>query len=115
MGVMIEHFAGAFPLWLSPVQVSVIPISEKHLDYAKKVKQELAENNVRVELYDENETLGKKIRGAEVQKIPYILIIGDKEVEVKSVSIRERSKGDSGVLAFEKFIEKVKEEIQLKK
>jgi threonyl-tRNA synthetase len=111
MGVMIEHFAGAFPVWLSPVQVSIIPISEKHLDYAKKVFENLRENNIRAELKEENETLGKKIREAEMQKIPYLLIIGDKEIEAKTVSVRERSKGDSGSLSLEKFIEKVKDGI----
>ena len=111
MGVMIEHFAGAFPLWLSPVQVTVIPISEKHLDYAKKIEKELKENNIRVEIKNENETLGKKIRASEMQKIPYLLIVGDKEIESKSVSVRQRSKGDIGQMPTDKFIEKIKEEI----
>jgi len=115
MGVMIEHFAGAFPVWLSPVQVAIIPISEKHFDYAKKVGKELRENNIRVEVKNENETLGKKIRGAEMQKIPYLLILGDKEIEAQSVAVRERGKGDLGSVAVEKFIEDIKSEIVSKK
>ena len=111
MGVMIEHFAGAFPLWLSPVQVAVIPISEKHFDYAKQIQKELKKNDIRVEIKNENETLGKKIRGAEMQKIPYLLIVGDKEIEAKSVSIRERGKGDTGQMPIENFIEKTKQQI----
>ncbi len=88
MGVMIEHFAGAFPVWLSPVQVVVIPISEKHEEYGKKIAEKLRDAGIRYETKNENETLGKKIREAEMQKIPYLLIAGDKEVEAETVSIR---------------------------
>jgi len=115
MGVMIEHFAGAFPVWMAPVQAAIIPISEKHLEYAKKIEMELKEKNVRVEVKNENETLGKKIREAEMQKIPYLLIVGDKEIAAGGVSVRERGKGDLGQIATEKFIEKIKEEIINKK
>jgi threonyl-tRNA synthetase len=111
MGVMIEHFAGAFPVWLSPVQVAIIPISEKHLSYAAKIKKELQENNIRFKLKDENETLGKKIRAAEMQKIPYLLVIGDKEVDANAVSVRARGQGDLGQMPTEKFIEKIKDGI----
>ena len=113
-GILIEHYAGAFPLWLSPVQVSVIPIAERHLDYAKEVQKQLKENNVRVEIRDENETLGKKIRSAEMQKIPYLLIIGDREIEAKSVGVRARGKGDLGAIKVDDFIIKMKEEIKNK-
>jgi threonyl-tRNA synthetase len=115
MGVMIEHFAGAFPLWLSPVQVAIIPISEKHFDYAKKIEKELQKNDIRIELKNENETLGKKIRAAEMQKIPYLLIIGDKEIEAQSVSVRQRGKGDLGAIKIDAFAEKIKNEIETKK
>ena len=111
IGFLIEHYAGAFPLWMSPIQVSVIPIAERHLDYAKTVQKQLAENNIRVEIRDENETLGKKIRTAEMQKIPYLLIIGDREIEAKSVGVRARGKGDLGAMAIDLFTNKVKEEI----
>ena len=114
MALLIEKFAGAFPLWLSPVQVSIIPISEKHLEYAKKIKKELEKNNIRTELKDDNETLGKKIRETEMQKIPYLLILGDKEIQGQSVSVRQRSKGDTGAVALDKFIEKIQAEIRNK-
>jgi threonyl-tRNA synthetase len=115
LGVLIEHYAGAFPLWLSPIQASVIPISEKHLGYANKIQGQLKDNNIRTELREENETLGKKIRAAEMQKIPYLLIIGDKEVEAKAVSVRQRGKGDAGQMPIDKFVDKIKEEIINKK
>ena len=111
IGFLIEHYAGAFPLWLSPVQVAIIPISEKHSDYAKQVEQKLKENNIRVEVKNENETLGKKIRGAEIQKIPYLLILGDKEISANAVSVRERSKGDAGQMPLDNFVDKIKKEI----
>ncbi|MCX6719989.1 MAG: threonine--tRNA ligase [Candidatus Staskawiczbacteria bacterium] len=114
MGVMIEHFAGAFPVWLSPIQVAIIPISEKHVEYAKKIELELKNNNVRVEVKNENETLGKKIREAEMQKIPYLLIVGDKEIEANAISVRARSKGDLGQMPTDKFVDKIKEEINSK-
>jgi len=110
-GILIEHYAGAFPLWLSPVQVSVIPIGEKHLAYAKEIQKTLIDNNVRSELRDENETLGKKIREAEMQKTPYLLIVGDKEISANAVSVRARGKGDLGQLPTDKFIAKIKDEI----
>ncbi|OQX00766.1 threonine--tRNA ligase [Candidatus Parcubacteria bacterium A4] len=113
LGLLIEQYAGAFPLWLSPVQVSVIPISEKHLDFAKKTAEELKKNNIRVEVKEENDTLGKKIRKAEMEKIPYILIVGDKEIEANSVSVRSKNK-DSGVMKIEDFIQKLKREIDQK-
>src|SRR3989339_509400 len=115
MAFLIEKYEGAFPLWLSPIQVSVIPISEKHADYAKEIIKKLKDNNLRVELRDENETLGKKIREAEMQKIPYLLILGDKEISASAVSVRARGKGDDGQMPLEKFIEKIKKEIQEKK
>jgi threonyl-tRNA synthetase len=114
LGVLIEHYAGAFPLWLSPVQVAVITISEKHLDYAKEVQSQLKNADIRADIKGENETLGKKIREAEMQKIPYLLIIGDKEIEAKSVSVRERGKGDTGKMPIDKFADRIKEEIKLK-
>ena len=115
IGFLIEHYAGAFPLWLSPIQVSVIPIGEKHLQYAEKIQKELKDNKIRAELRNENETLGKKIRLAEMQKIPYLLIVGDKEVAAKTVSVRQRAEGDIGTMNLNKFTEKIKEEIVDKK
>ena len=115
IGVLIEHYAGALPLWLSPVQIWVIPISSRHKKYAKEVMKKLSENGSRVELRDENETVGKKIREGEIQKIPYFLVVGDKEMKTKSVSIRARGKKDIKEMKLTKFLEKVKKEIETKK
>ncbi|MDD5145033.1 MAG: threonine--tRNA ligase [Candidatus Pacebacteria bacterium] len=106
MALLIEHYAGAFPLWLSPVQIRVIPISDRHLDYAEKIKKEL--HSFRVEINDENETVGKKIRNGELQKIPYLVIVGDKEIESNTVSVRERGMKDLGAMELNKFIEMLK-------
>jgi len=114
-GILIEHYAGAFPVWMSPIQVAVIPISEKHFEYAKEVAQKLKAENIRIEVKDTNETLGKKIREAEMQKIPYLLIVGDKEIEAKAVAVRERGKGDLGQMPLDNFITKIKDEIKNKK
>ncbi|MDP2909584.1 MAG: threonine--tRNA ligase [bacterium] len=114
-GVLIEHFAGAFPVWLSPIQAWVIPISKSHRKYAKIVNDNLKQEGVRVELIDSNETLGKKIREGQIQKIPYLLIIGDKEIKNNSVSVRDRKKGDVGKIKFKDFAKKIKDEIGKKK
>ena len=115
IGVLIEHYAGAFPLWLSPVQIQIIPIGTAHKKYANEISQQLIDSGLRIEVKDENETIGKKIREGEIQKIPYLLIVGDKEKKSKSVSVRQRSKGDIGKMKLEKFIEKINEEIEKKK
>ena len=114
MMIITEHYAGAFPVWLSPVQVSIIPISEKHLEYANLIKQKLLENNIRLEIRDEAETLGKKIRTAEMQKVPYLLILGDKEIQANALSIRQRGKGDLGQMPVQNFIDKIITEIKNK-
>ena len=105
-GILIEHYAGAFPFWLAPVQMRLIPVSDKHLEYAEKIKNELSE--FRVELDGQNETLGKKIRNGELQKIPYLVILGDKEMTAGQISVRERSKGDLGGMELSEFLKKVK-------
>jgi len=109
-GVLIEHYSGAFPLWLSPSQIWVVPITTSHRKYAESVNKELLSLNFRSELKDETETISKKIREGETQKIPYILVIGDKEIKEKSVGVRERGKGDIGMMKLNKFIEKIKKE-----
>ena len=114
LSVLIEHFAGAFPLWLSPVQAAVLPVSEKYDTYAAEVKEELSRNGIRVELGNANETLGKRIREAEVKKIPYILVVGEKEATVKSVSVRHYARGQEGTVALPKLIEKLQQEIAAK-
>lgn len=115
MSVLIEHYAGAFPVWLSPVQVIILPITEKQNRWAGSIYQELKEADIRAEINLDNETLGKKIRTAELQKVPYLLIVGEKEEKAKAVAVRERGTGDKGQMKLEKFIEKIKEEISVKK
>ncbi|MFH1509560.1 MAG: threonine--tRNA ligase [Candidatus Nealsonbacteria bacterium] len=115
IGVLIEHFAGDFPLWLSPVQYWILPISDKHEKYAKEVLETVIKSGQRAELKNENETLGKKIRNGEMQKIPYLLIVGDKEIKTKTVSVREREKGDLGAMKIKKLLDKTKELIEKNK
>jgi len=107
-GVLIEHYAGAFPLWLAPVQVGLVPISERHHAYAKKVEAELKAAGLRVEVDDRNEKMNGKIRDFANQKTPYILVFGDKEEASNSVSVRTRSKGDQGSIPLADFIAKAK-------
>jgi threonyl-tRNA synthetase len=115
IGVITEHYAGAFPLWLSPVQVKVMPITDRTADYAKKIAALLEEKGLRVETDLRNEKIGYKIREAQMQKIPYMLVVGDKEAEAENVSVRTRAGGDEGTMALDAFIEKVLEEIRDKK
>ncbi|MDE3104813.1 MAG: threonine--tRNA ligase [Acidobacteriota bacterium] len=105
-GVLIEHYAGAFPFWLAPVQVGLVPISEKHLEYAQRVKATLEAAGVRVELDTRNEKMNAKIRDFTLQKVPFVLILGDKESGSGSVSVRTRGKGDEGSVALESFLER---------
>lgn len=115
MGILIEHFAGAFPTWLAPTQVEVIPVSDKTLDYAKKVKEEIAKAGIRVHLDDRAEKMGYKIREAQTHKIPYMLVVGPKEAEENKVSVRSRFKGDEGASSVSDFITNILEEIKTKK
>ena len=114
MGVIIEHYEGAFPLWLSPVQVKVLPISDKHLEYSKTVLKELMDAGIRVEIDESNETLGKKIRDAKMMKVPYLLVIGDKEVESSEVTVENR-KEKVGAMNTEKFLDLIQKEIKEKR
>ena len=111
-GVLIEHYAGAFPLWLAPVQVGLVPISERHQEYAAQVKAELEAAGLRVEVDSRNEKMNAKIRDFANQKIPYILVMGDKEAEAHAVSVRTRAKGDQGSMPLTGFLAKAKELIQ---
>jgi len=107
--VLIEHYAGAFPLWLAPVQVGLVPISsEKHMAYAESVKKTLEAAGLRVELDGRNEKMNAKIRDFGLQKVPFILILGDKEAATNSVSVRTRGKGDQGGVAVEEFVTRAK-------
>ena len=115
IGVLLEHYGGALPLWLAPEQVWIIPIGSQHEKYAKEISEKLKTLNLRIEMKDENETVSKKIREGEIQKIPYLLVVGDKEMNSKSVGVRQRQKGDIGMIKLEKLIEKVQTEIEKKK
>ena len=112
MAFLIEETKGAFPLWLSPTQVVVMPISEKHVEYANEVTNKLRENGIRVELDDRNEKIGYKIREAQVQKTPYMIVVGDKEVESKTVGVRHRKEGDLGAMSLDAFLEKALKQIK---
>ena len=111
IGVLIENYAGAFPTWLAPVQVKLLPIADAHVDYANEVKAKLEDVGIRVELDDRNEKIGYKIREAQLQKIPYMLVLGDKEKEAGTVGVRSRKDGDVGAMDIDEFIAKVVEEI----
>jgi len=115
VAILIEHYAGAFPLWLSPVQVVVIPISEKQLEYATEVFRKMKEEGLRVELDNSNETLGKKIRNSKLQKNPYMIIVGENEVKNKSVTLESRNEDGKKDIKLEEVIEKLKKEIKDKK
>jgi threonyl-tRNA synthetase len=113
-GVLIEHYAGAFPLWLAPVQIGLVPISEKHLEYADGVKAKLEAAGLRVELDARNEKMNAKIREFTLQKVPFVLVMGDKEAASEAVSVRTRGKGDEGSVPLADFIQRAKELIQSK-
>ncbi|KEI95543.1 threonine--tRNA ligase [Clostridium botulinum] len=114
IGILIEQYAGAFPTWIAPVQVKLMNITDAQYDYLKKVQEALKENNIRVEIDTRNEKIGYKIREAQLQKVPYMLILGDKEVEAGKVAVRSRKDGDLGAISLEEFIEKIKNEIKVK-
>ncbi|MEA1939368.1 MAG: threonine--tRNA ligase [Candidatus Caldatribacteriota bacterium] len=114
IGILIENYAGAFPLWLAPVQVRLLPIADRHISYGEKLVEELKKHNIRVELDEINDKIGAKIRKAEIEKIPYMLIFGDKELEDGMVSVRKRGKGDLGKIKLTKFVEDVLKEIKEK-
>lgn len=110
IGILIEHYAGEFPVWLAPVQAVILPIADRHLDYSRQVLARLRDADARVELDDRTESVGRKIRDAEVRKIPYMLIVGDREAEQAQVSVREHRKGDEGALALDDFVTRLQQE-----
>jgi threonyl-tRNA synthetase len=114
IGLLIEHFAGAWPLWLAPVQAIVLPISDRHQGYAAAVRDKLAAAGLRVELDDRQEKIGYKIREAQLQKIPYMLVTGDREAAEGMVSVRSRYAGDLGARSIDAFVAAAKEEIATK-
>ena len=114
IGFLIEHFAGAFPTWIAPIQAVIMPISEGHLEYSQKLLESLKKERIRTELWPESDSLQKRVRTAEKQKIPYMLIIGDKEIESNSASVRSRGQVDLGVIKLTELIDKIKENIKTK-
>ena len=102
IGLLLEHYAGALPFWLSPIQIKIIPVSENHIDYAMEIKEKLKE--YRIEIDKNNDTIGKKIRNGEMEKVPYLLVVGDREKESNTVSVRQRGKIDLGVMSVEEFL-----------
>jgi threonyl-tRNA synthetase len=114
LGVYIEHTAGSFPVWLSPLQVKIIPISENQVDYAVSLEEKLKAENIRIEVDSRSETMQKKIREAEEQKVPYMLVVGTREVEANTVSVRQRGEKSLGVMKIDKFLAKIKKDIELK-
>ena len=115
IGILIEHYAGAFPAWLAPVQVKVLPIAESHKAYAEEISKQYEAVGIRTQIDSSNEKIGYKIRKAQLEKVPYMLVIGDKEVEAKAVGVRSRKEGDIGAVSKDEFMKKLLEEIEEKK
>ena len=112
LAYLIEKYAGAFPTWIAPTQVKIVTVAEKFGDYAKQVASVLERNGVRVEIDNRNETIGKKIREAQLEKVPYTLVVGEKEVEANSVAVRKRKVGDLGSMLLEEFASRLDAEIK---
>ncbi len=112
IGFLLEHYAGKLPAWLAPVQVKILPISDKFADYSESVLKELKKADIRAELDDRQEKIGKKIRDAEVKKVPYMLIIGEKEMNDSAVSVRKQGTGDLGTKTVQEFISSLSHEIR---
>ena len=110
IGILIEHFAGKFPLWLSPVQVKILPISDKYIAHAKEIETTLKKEGLRCELDERAEKIGYKIRAAQLERIPYMLIVGEKEVQANQVSVRKRDEGDLGSMSLEQLLEALRRE-----
>ncbi len=114
LALLIEKYAGAFPMWLAPIQVKLLPIADRHLDYIYQVKKVLEEKGIRVEVDERSEKIGYKIREAQLEKVPYMILVGDKDIENNCISVRARKQGDLGAMKLEEFIEKAVEEIETK-
>ena len=114
IAILTEHFQGAFPTWLSPVQVQIIPIADRHQGYAQKVLEQLKSSNIRTEVDARAETMQAKIRDAQTQKIPYMVIIGNREEKENKIAVRTRTGQDLGAIPVEEFLEKIKPEVESK-
>jgi len=115
VGTLIEHYSGAFPVWLAPVQVKILPVSEKNLNYCQEILQKLKEEEIRAEIDTRNETLPAKIRDAEVEKIPYMIIAGQKEESTKTINLRQRGERVLGEMDLSRFLNLIKEDIAKKR
>jgi threonyl-tRNA synthetase len=115
IALLIEHYAGAFPLWLAPVQVTILPIADRHLEYAREVRQKLADGGLRVEVDERQEKIGYKIRGAQLHKIPYMLVIGDREAADAAVAVRHRVDGDIGSQTIDAFVQAAAAEVRARR
>ena len=111
IGILTEHYAGAFPTWLAPVQVKLLPIADRHIDYVRQLQEKLEKAGIRCELDDRSEKIGFKIRSAQLEKIPYMLVVGDKDIEAGTVAVRSRKSGDEGASTIEEFIERIQKEV----
>jgi threonyl-tRNA synthetase len=115
IGILIEHYAGEFPLWLSPVQAAVLPIADRHLDYAREVAEELRAAGLRAEVDDRSESVGRKIRDAELRKLPYMLVVGDEEEKAGKVAVRRHKEGDVGGMTAREFAGRMLEQVALRR
>ncbi len=111
IGILTEHYAGAFPTWLAPVQVKLLPIADRHIDYVRQLQEKLEKADIRCELDDRSEKIGFKIRSAQLEKIPYMLVVGDKDIEAGTVAVRSRKNGDEGASTIDEFIERIQKEV----
>ena len=114
MGLLIEHYAGAFPVWLAPVQAVVIPIADRHIEYAQELKARLEVANVRVDVDDGNDRMNAKIRNAQLQKVPYMLVVGDREIEAGAAAVRLRTGDDLGAVPVDEIVARIAREVETK-
>jgi threonyl-tRNA synthetase len=112
IGFLLEHYAGKLPVWLSPVQVKILPISDKFLPYAQSISEKLKKSDLRAEVDDRNEKIGKKIRDTELMRVPYMLVVGEKEMNENAVAVRRQGKGDTGIKPVDEFMAEIMAEIK---
>ena len=115
IGFLLEHYAGKLPVWLSPLQVKILPISDKFLPYAQSISEKLKKSDIRAAVDDRNEKIGKKIRDTELMKVPYMLVVGEKEMNDNAVAVRRQGKGDAGIKPVDEFIAEISAEIRERK
>ena len=111
IGILLEHYGGELPLWLAPLQAAVLPVSDRHVDYASRVAERLGADGLRVRVDDRSESIGRKIRDAELAKVPYMLVVGDREAESGAAALRRHKEGDLGTLALDAIVERLLAEV----